>query len=43
MWLSSDYRTVLIQIWDGNDRMPERKEPDLNSEDGRLAGDRGAQ
>jgi hypothetical protein len=34
MWLSSDYRTVLIQIWDGNDRMPERKEPDLNSEGG---------
>ena len=35
MWLSSDRRTVLVQVWDGNNRMPERKEPDLNSEGGR--------
>ena len=35
MWLSSDRRTVLVQVWDGNDRMPERKEPNLNSEGGR--------
>ena len=35
MWLSSDGRTVLVQVWDGNDRMPERKEPSLDSEGGR--------
>jgi hypothetical protein len=35
MWLSSDGRTVLVRVWDGNDRMPERKEPSLDSEGGR--------
>jgi hypothetical protein len=35
MWLSSDCRTVLVQVWDANDRMPEHKEPNLNSEGGR--------
>jgi hypothetical protein len=35
MWLASDRRTVLVQVWDGNDRMPERKEPSLDSEGGR--------
>jgi hypothetical protein len=35
MWLSSDGRTVLVQVWDGNDRMPERKEPSPDSEGGR--------
>jgi hypothetical protein len=35
MWLSSASSTVLVQVWDGNDRMPERKEPGLDSEGGR--------
>jgi hypothetical protein len=35
MWLSADCHTVLVQVWDGNDRMPERKEPTLDSEGGR--------
>ena len=35
LWLYSDRRTVVVQVWDGNDRMPERKEPDLYSEGGR--------
>ena len=35
LWLQSDYRTVLVQVWDGNDRMPTRQEPDPESETGR--------
>ncbi|HUY45698.1 MAG TPA: ATP-binding protein [Streptosporangiaceae bacterium] len=35
MWLSSDRRTVLVQVWDGNDRMPARKEPSPDAEGGR--------
>lgn len=35
LWLLSDYRTVLVQVWDGNNRMPARKELDPESEGGR--------
>lgn len=35
LWLQSDYRTVLVQVWDGNNRMPARQEPDPESEVGR--------
>ena len=35
LWLQSDYRTVLVQVWDGNNRMPTQQEPDPESETGR--------
>jgi two-component sensor histidine kinase len=35
MWLSSEGRAVLVEVWDGSDRMPERQEPDCDSEGGR--------
>jgi hypothetical protein len=35
LWLQSDYRTVLMQVWDGNNRMPTRQELDPQSEGGR--------
>ena len=35
LWLLSDYRSVLVQVWDGNNRMPVRGELDLESENGR--------
>lgn len=35
LWFQSDYQTVLIQVWDGNNRMPVRQEPDPESEGGR--------
>lgn len=35
LWLLSDYRTVLLQVWDGNNRMPARQELDPESEGGR--------
>jgi hypothetical protein len=35
LWLLSDYRTVLLQVWDGNNRMPRRQELDPESEGGR--------
>jgi hypothetical protein len=35
LWLQSDYRTVLVQVWDGNNRMPTRQELDPESEGGR--------
>jgi hypothetical protein len=35
LWLLSDYRTVLLQVWDGNNRMPTRQELDPESEGGR--------
>lgn len=35
LWLQSDYQTVLVQVWDGNNRMPTRQEPDPESEGGR--------
>ena len=35
MWLCSDRQSVLVQVWDGNDRRPERKEVDLEAVGGR--------
>lgn len=35
LWLLSDYRSVLVQVWDGNNRMPTRQELDPESEGGR--------
>jgi len=35
VWLQSDYRKFLIKVWDGNDRMPEPRVPDYESEGGR--------
>jgi hypothetical protein len=35
IWLCSDRRCVLVQVWDGNDRRPERKEVDLEAVGGR--------
>jgi hypothetical protein len=33
--LSSDYEHVLIQVWDGNDRIPIRRQPDVEAVGGR--------
>jgi anti-sigma regulatory factor (Ser/Thr protein kinase) len=36
LWISSDRQRVLVQVWDGNDRMPVRQETaDLEAESGR--------
>ncbi len=35
MWLSADHERVLIQVWDGNEQMPVRQEPELDAEHGR--------
>ncbi len=35
LWLLSDYRTVLVEVWDGSDRMPEPRDPDPEDEHGR--------
>ena len=35
LWLQSDYQTVLVQVWDGNNRMPARQELDPESDGGR--------
>jgi hypothetical protein len=35
LWLLSDYRSVLVQVWDGSNRMPVRRELDLESGSGR--------
>ena len=35
VWLLSDQRTVLMQVWDGNNRMPARQQLDAESEGGR--------
>lgn len=35
IWLCSDRRNVLVQVWDGNERRPERKEADLEAVGGR--------
>jgi len=35
LWLYSDRRRVLIQVWDGNDRMPVLRDVDLEAEGGR--------
>lgn len=35
LWVLSDRDRVLVQVWDGNDRMPRRQEPELHAEHGR--------
>jgi anti-sigma regulatory factor (Ser/Thr protein kinase) len=35
LWLSSDQGCILVQVWDGNDRMPQRQKPELEAENGR--------
>jgi anti-sigma regulatory factor (Ser/Thr protein kinase) len=35
IWLCSDGQSVLVQVWDGNDRMPERNDVDLEAVGGR--------
>jgi anti-sigma regulatory factor (Ser/Thr protein kinase) len=35
LWLRSDRRRVLVQVWDGNHRLPERQEPGPDAEHGR--------
>ena len=35
VWLLSDYSTVLVEVWDGSDRMPEPKYLDPEGEHGR--------
>ena len=35
LWLYSDRERILIQVWDGNDQMPARKDADPGAESGR--------
>ena len=49
LWLYSDRERILVQVWDGNDQMPARKDADPGVESGRgllivegLAADWGA-
>lgn len=35
LWLLSDYSSVLVEVWDGSDRMPEPKDLDPDAEHGR--------
>jgi hypothetical protein len=35
LWLAANEHAVLIQVWDGNDWQPQRREPGLDAEDGR--------
>jgi hypothetical protein len=35
MWLCTDYRRVLIQVWDGNDQRPTSQQADIEAESGR--------
>lgn len=35
LWLLSDYQAVVVQVWDGSNRMPARQELDAESEAGR--------
>jgi hypothetical protein len=35
LWLLSDSRTLLVQVWDGSDRMPEPQDLDPEGEHGR--------
>lgn len=35
LWLWSDYQRVLIQVWDGNDQMPQRRQSDVEATGGR--------
>ena len=35
LWLYFDRERILIQVWDGNDQMPARKDADPRAESGR--------
>ncbi len=35
LWLQSDYESLIVMVWDGNDRMPQRADPDAESQRGR--------
>jgi hypothetical protein len=35
LWVCSDKERVLIQVWDGDDRLPQRQSLDLDAESGR--------
>jgi anti-sigma regulatory factor (Ser/Thr protein kinase) len=35
LWLSSDERGILVQVWDGNSDLPQRQESELQAEHGR--------
>jgi hypothetical protein len=35
LWVQSDHECVLIQVWDGNDRLPIRQDADPQAEGGR--------
>lgn len=35
LWLQSERESVLIEVWDGNNQMPVRQEPELDTEHGR--------
>jgi hypothetical protein len=35
LWLSSDWRNVLVQVWDGDHHVPEPRAIDLDAEGGR--------
>lgn len=35
LWLISDHHRVLVQVWDGSERLPERRDLDPEAESGR--------
>jgi anti-sigma regulatory factor (Ser/Thr protein kinase) len=35
LWLESDREQVLVQVWDGNDQLPELQEPEPDADHGR--------
>jgi hypothetical protein len=35
MWLCADVARVSVKVWDASNRMPHKREPDLESLDGR--------
>lgn len=35
LWLAANKQRVLVQVWDGNDWRPQRREPGLEAESGR--------
>jgi hypothetical protein len=35
LWLQSDYECLVVMVWDGSDRMPQREGPDAESQGGR--------
>jgi hypothetical protein len=35
LWLSADHRGVLVQVWDANEQLPQRRQLDPEAESGR--------